>query len=512
MTLFSECLDDFIDDENPVKLIDAFVSMKGIGRTCRHRLSSEDQEMLSIVCDETPLSRRAVLTVGGLGFGGLSLANLLAANASAGANQKPITTGKSVIFLLQHGGPTQFETFDPKMDVPDGIRTIGGVAQTSTPGVLFGSAMARLSQHAHRMAVVRSYATGSGGHSIRPLISSASRDANIGSLYSRLAGANNPANGMPTNITLFPNAVEPRDLGPDERFGKFTQTGDLGASSAPFSPGNGTTMQRNMTLSLPRKRFDDRRTLLASLDGLRRTLDQSGAVEGVDAYRRQAYDMILQGVADAFDLTKENSSVVARYDTSQYVHSTGYQDKTNARKGREWYQSNARTLGKLLLLARRLCEAGARFVTVATRFVWDMHADANNLEITRGMEAVGRPFDHAVSAFIEDCEDRGLSDDILLVSTGEMGRTPKINQKGGRDHWGRLTPLMLHGGGITRGQVIGQSTRDGGEPSADAVGSDHLIATIMRTLFDGAELRLRSGLPAELVRFAASGDPIPGLF
>ena len=111
--------------------------------------------MLSLV--DHQFDRRAFLTVGGLGFGGLSLANLLAANAQAGTGNRPLTTGKSVVFLLQHGGPTQFETFDPKLDVPDGIRTVGGVCSTSIPGVTFGSTMSQVAKLADKLAVVRSY-------------------------------------------------------------------------------------------------------------------------------------------------------------------------------------------------------------------------------------------------------------------------------------------------------------------------------------------------------------------
>ncbi len=467
--------------------------------------------MLSLFDTNEPLDRRALLTAGGLGFGGLSLSHLLAAQASAGTGSRSITTGRSVVFLLQHGGPTQFETFNPKMDVPDGIRTVGGTTQTSIPGVSFGSTMSRLSRLADRMAIVRSYTTGSAGHSIRPLISEASRKANIGTLFSRLAGANHPTSGMPTNVTLFPNSVDPDALGPDERFGKFSQTGEISSAYAAFAPGGGSTMQQNMRLELPADRFDDRSQLLASLDRLRREVDLSGAMEGLDRYRQQAFEMVLRGVAEAFDLSKEDPQTIARYDTSQYIREDADKDKTNGRVGRRWYQTNAQTLGRQLLLARRLCEAGCGFVTVATRFVWDMHGDANNVGVTRGMQAVGQPFDHAVAAFIEDCEARGLSDDILLVCTGEMGRTPRVNKNGGRDHWARLAPLMLYGGGITDGQVIGQSTRDGGEPLADAVNSENLIATILRTLLDIPELRLRTGLSSDLVRFATSGTPIPRL-
>ena len=468
--------------------------------------------MLSSFDSRDNCSRRAVLTAGGLGTGGLTLAHLLSARALAGTGSRPVTTGRSVVFLLQHGGPTQYETFDPKTDVPEEIRTVGGTIQTSLPGVAFGSTLRRMATHAQRLAIVRSYSTGSASHSIRPLISEASRQANIGSLYSRLAGASHATTGIPTNVTLFPDSVNPDALGPDLRFGRFNQTGEISSAYAPFAPGSGSNLQSNMQLVLPADRFDERCVLLSGLDRLRRRIDQSGMMEGLDRYRQQAFEMVIRGIAEAFDLSKEAPSTIARYDTGQYVREKNYADKTNGRKSRRWYQNNALTLGRQLLLARRLCEAGCGFVTVATRFVWDMHGDANNLGVSRGMEAVGQPFDHAVSAFIEDCEARGLSDRILLVCAGEMGRTPRINTRGGRDHWARLAPLMLYGGGISAGQIIGQSTRDGGEPLTDAVHSGQLVSTILRTLLDVPELRLKSGLPADLVRFVTSSEPIPRLF
>ena len=467
--------------------------------------------MLSILANNRQCSRRELLSIGSLGFGGFTLANLLAREKVGAAVQDHVVRGKSVIFLLQHGGPTQFETFDPKLDVPDGIRTVGGVTRTSIPGVTFGSTMSDIARHAHRLAIVRSYSTGSGAHSNRPLISKSSLGANIGSLYSRIAGATNPQTGMPTNITLFPNSIDPDALGPDERFGKFSATGSLSKTCEPFAPGGGSMLQDNMKLILPEGRFDDRRGLLRSLDKLRRELDSSGALEGVDKFRQQAISMVLKGAADAFNLDNEDPRTLARYDTAHFVDETRFADKKNGKNERRWYQNNSQTLGRLLLLARRLCESGCRFVTVATRFVWDMHGDQNNLGVERGMEAVGRPFNRAVSAFIEDCEARGLSDDILLVSTGEMGRTPKINKSGGRDHWGRLTPLMLYGGGITAGQVIGKSERDGGQPAVDPYNSDHLVSTILHTLFDMGELRVEQGLPAELTRMISNGTPISGL-
>ncbi|MCC6417338.1 MAG: DUF1501 domain-containing protein [Gemmataceae bacterium] len=161
--------------------------------------------------------------------------------------------------------------------------------------------------------------------------------------------------------------------------------------------------------------------------------------------------------------------------------------------------------------ARRLCEAGCGFVLVNTEFVWDMHQDQNNLGVREGMDFVGAPFDRAVAAFIEDCEARGLREKILLVATGEMGRTPQLQANGGRNHWGRLTPLFLYGGGLTRGQVIGRSTRDGGAPAAEPLNSRNLIATIMHTLFRVGEVRLTPGLPSDVLRVITENQPIPGL-
>jgi hypothetical protein len=469
--------------------------------------------MLSIFSDQDRLSRRALLRVGGLGVGGFSLSHLLAAQALSAAGEKPFTKGKSVIFLLQQGGPSQHETFDPKLDAPEAVRTVGGVTQTSVPGVNYGATMSQLAKHADKIAVVRSFSTGNGGHNIQPLVGKASRDANIGAYYARLVGANDGLTGMPTNVLLSGKAVEPDGLGPDKRFGDLKAAGQLGRSAEAFSPGGGSALQEDMKLSLSEDRLFDRRQLLSTLDRMRRESDVKGGMEGVDNFRQQAYEMVLKGVADAFDLSKEDPRTIARYDTSCYLRARSfYEGRSNGSKDRGWYQSNARTLGKTLLLARRLCEAGCGFVTVTTRFVWDMHADKNNLGVERGMEAVGQPFDHAVGAFVEDCKALGLSDDILLVATGEMGRTPKVNARGGRDHWGRLTPLILSGGGITSGQVIGQSTRDGGEPFASPYNTSNLIATIMHTLFDIGQMRITRGLSGEAARFAQSGEPIQELF
>jgi uncharacterized protein (DUF1501 family) len=238
------------------------------------------------------------------------------------------------------------------------------------------------------------------------------------------------------------------------------------------------------------------------------TLDEPEALAGFDPIREQAYRTILGGVGDAFDLAKEDPRTLARYDTAPLVRPESIDKKWNNHKN---YADNATSLGKLLLLARRLCEAGCGFVTVTTKFVWDMHADKNNADMVTGMGYLAPPFDYAVSAFIEDLEARGLSDRILLVCCGEMGRTPKINARGGRDHWGNLAPLLLYGGGVQGGQVVGRSSRDAGEPASQPVTIKNLIATVLHSQFHVGELRLQPELPRPLTQSMASWDPIPGL-
>ena len=333
-------------------------------------------------------------------------------------------------------------------------------------------------------------------------------NANLGSIYSRISGTTDKATGMPINAALFPRAVNEAAQPANKSFGNFASSGEVGAAYVPFVPsGNGPAME-NMKLKLPQGRLDDRRALLASLDGFKRQLDAGGAMESIDKFNRQAYDVLLGSVTKAFDLSQEDPQLLARYDTSPLVPYSKIDKKWNNHKN---YRDHVQSLGKLMLLARRLCESGSRFVTVTTNFVWDFHADVNNAHLDQGMQYVGQPFDHAVSAFIADVEARGLRDKILLIACGEMGRTPKINAKGGRDHWGRLAPLLVYGGGLKMGQVVGQSDSTAGAPATEPVEISNLIATIFHTMFDIGQLRLQPGIPAPVMRLIESGRPIDAL-
>ncbi len=457
-------------------------------------------------CDPTAKhSRRDFLRVGSLALGGFGLPGLLAARAAEPAR---VVTDKSVILLFLHGGPSQTETFDPKMTAPAEIRSATGEVATKIPGVTFGGSFPKLAALADKLAVVRSFVPGDANHDIKPVVSRHTFGANVGSVYARVAGINHPASGVPTNVTLFPRAVDPACMPAITSFGRFGDTGPFGSACTPFDPSSGGRLRDDMRLVLPLDRLDDRRRLLAQLDRVKAGLAEPAVLDGLDRVRDQAFRTILGGVADAFDLTKESARTVGRYDTAPLVRPENIRKKWNNHKH---YADNARALGKLLLLARRLCERGCGFVTVTTSFVWDMHADVNNAGVEEGMRYMGVPLDYALSAFVEDLYARGLEEKILLVACGEMGRTPRINKNGGRDHWGNLGPLLLVGGGLNVGRVIGQSSRDVGEPRSDPVRIPNLLATILHTLFDVGALRIVPGVPREIAQTMTAWEPIPGL-
>jgi hypothetical protein len=465
--------------------------------------------VLSIFDSRPGFSRREFLRIGTLGLGGLSLPHLLGARALAAGN-KPITTGKSVVFLFLFGGPSQFETFDPKMSAPDGVRSVTGEIATALPGITFGSSFPQLARRANQLAVVRSYVPGRevSNHLIYPIVHpKETLGAGLGALYSRMAGMTHPGNGIPTNAALFPPAVDASCHPVRMDFGNFLATGPVGEAFAPFVPGGSSTLQQNMRLRINREHLEERRRLLAGLDDINRQLDVSGALDTMDRIQSQAFDVILRGAADAFDLSREPSRVIARYDTARLVRPESISRRWS--ESYRYYIDHGKTLGKLLLLARRLCERGCGFVMVNTGFVWDMHGVSGvHAGMEEGMRYMGPPLDHAVSAFLDDVEARGLSDKILLVMCGEMGRTPRLSELGGRNHWGNLGPLVLAGGGLPMGQVIGRSTANAGEPADTPVHRRHLIGTIMHTLFDVGALRLRRDATSGVVKVITESEPI----
>lgn len=457
------------------------------------------------------LCRRQFLKIGSLGlFGGLTLSNLLASRAQAAptgyGSGRPVT-GKSVVLLFLQGGPSHIELFDPKMSAPDQVRSATGEVQTVLPGVTFGGTFPKLARLADRFTVVRNYGSRNNGHTYLSVTSGNNPlKASMSALYTRVAGPINPSNGMPTNVLILPEAVQPGlKLGGNFETGALptlTSPGELGPAYGAFDPAAGGEFKRLMEMQLEPAHFDDRRQLLGQLDSLRRRIDASGALNTYDRFQQRAFDLVMRGVVSAFDIAKEDPQTLERYDTSKLFR---LEEVTR------WYDMKRATnlLGKQLLLARRLVEAGVGFVTVSD-CGWDMHSNSNSPKNLEGIKPLGGQVDHAVSAFLEDVHERGLSDKILLVVTGEMGRSPRRNRDGGRDHYGNLTPLLFAGGGLRVGQVIGESDKNAAQPAADPQTPANLLATIMRTVLDVNEIRTMSNLgkTADVVN---SSEPIPGL-
>ncbi len=422
-------------------------------------------------CDGS--SRRDFLRVGSLGLGSLTLANLLQSRALAasrlasqsGLSPSETRTGeKSVIWLWLGGGPTHIETFDPKMTAPSEYRSVTGEVSTVLPGVTLGGNFERMAQVADRMAFVRSFAHTNSGHSGGTHYVMTGYDhrladngavpnrPGIGSILSRVRGANHPVSGIPTYV----------------RLGGIYADGPafLGTAFGPFDPAG--EARRNMSLVVEQGRLDQRRDLLKGIDNVKRDVDRSGLMDGLDSFEQQAFNLILSRSQQAFDLKYEDPRVVDRY---------------------------GKGFGEQLLQARRLCEAGCGFVTLH-HGGWDMHGN-----IKQEMDRRGPEIDRAVAALVEDLDQRGQLDNIMLVISGEFGRTPRINGSAGRDHWAPLSTLAIAGGGLRMGQVIGESTDKADAPRTTPITPQDLMSTVFHVL--GVDRRIQftnqSGRPTYMI-------------
>ena len=242
--------------------------------------------------------------------------------------------------------------------------------------------------------------------------------------------------------------------------------GFLGIGQSPLSP-LASSREDMLLQGITRERLNDRRALLASVDKIRREMDQTGKMAGMDAFVGQAIDLLTSSkVVDALDLSKEDPRTVARYGTGDTkTHMDG---------------NGAPRVPQSLLLARRLVEAGCRVVTV-NYSKWDWHGGSYNTIFNREREDFP-PFDQAVSALVDDLHERGMADDVTVLAWGEFGRTPIISKQVGRDHWPRVSCALLAGGGMRTGQVIGATDRLAGEAVDRPVTFGEVFATLYRNL------------------------------
>jgi hypothetical protein len=433
-------------------------------------------------CDR--ISRRSWLRIGGLALGGLALPDILRAQAQgrqAQGGQR--NQAKGVIMVLLPGGPTHLDTFDLKPDAPVEIRGEFRPMATNVPGIDICELMPRLAGMADKVALIRSLVgfrddhnthwCTTGWESHPPMDSSPIVPGfppgdwpSLGSVLSRKLGARVP--GVPPCVDLTPTDA-------DARFILRTppgQPGYLGVAHAGFEAH--AVDRRNITLQgTDLGRLADRRAMLAGFDSFRRDIDASGVSRGIDIYQQQAFDVLTSSrLALALDLNREEGRGRSRYGLDR-----AYPDERDGKTHLDQF-----------LLARRVIEAGARCVTLAfSRWPfgrvlrgdhnWDWHRDLFP-EARKTLPLL----DLGLSALIQDLDERGLLNDIAVVVWGEFGRTPRINQNGGRDHWSRVCSALVAGGGMRCGQVLGSTTRWGEEPRTRPVHFRDVFATLYQRL------------------------------
>lgn len=465
-----------------------------------------------------PIDRRRWLTVGGLSLGALAtglepnLAHLLAAQEKAQRSAKQ-SDDFSVILFWANGGPSHLDLFDMKPDAPTEIRGPFNPIRTNVPGIEINERLPLLARIADKFALVRSL------HHTRAEHSGGTHRFLTGypSVKANLQEAEFPDIGSIVSKSLEPTSTDvPLFVANSKSYGGGP--GYLGPRYAPFMPGadpqSGTGNQSYDPVPLYLTEANrsnyflssegvlalrSRQGLLDSLNSMAKAAERSPQMEAFDKYQRQAVAMLAgPRTREAFDLTREDAAIRARYGETHW--------------------------GKSLLTARRLVEAGARFVqvlagfrlktTTGTNSSWDDHSV--NCDIFKAYEERLPVFDHVVSALVEDLSRRGLDKNVLFIFCGEFGRTPVIrnqdaSRRPGRDHWPRAMSIFLAGGGLRMGQVVGATNRNGEEPTRRAMDSNCLLATLYRRFgMDIArEFHDRDGRPIPILK---NGEPITELF
>jgi hypothetical protein len=426
------------------------------------------------------VSRRSTLKAGLAGVAGLSLPALLQARAEGAPSGRAAPIGKSVILLWMAGGPSHIDTLDPKPAAPVEIRGPFSTISTRLPGVRVCEHLPKLAGMMDRLTIIRSVDCRHSNHEPNKVMQTANLAAEgrtnpeaekypaIASIVAKHRGANRP--GMPPYVAFMKSrshiafagylgkAYDPFLAEQAARLPVYTNVGvDTGAVTGgdlfTLAPG------------LSQERLHDRRGLLGQFDRIRQNLDLSGSMEAMDAYSRQAIEMVAgQQAREAFDMSQEPAESRDRY-------------------GKHLWCQQA-------LLARRLVERGVSFVTLDLSYhtasgTWDTHGD--NIPpyggIMNGLRPLLPLFDHLFTTLVTDLGERGLLDDVLVIAMGEFGRTPQIGTQGstdGRNHWPVVMSLAMAGGGLRHGQVIGATERDAGQIQQRPVTPGDLAATIYR--------------------------------
>lgn len=407
-------------------------------------------------CDAMP--RRSFMQIGGMAFGAhqLGLADILRAEANSTRPQSQ----KSVIQIFLAGGPPHQDLWDLKMDAPTEIRGEFRPIATNVAGIQICEVFPKLAWHMDKCAIIRSVVGCKDRHDAVQCLSGWTKDdlrtiggrPSLGAAVSRIRGPVDSA--VPPFVGLAEKSthIEWSDSG---------TSGYLGAAHSAFRP-DGPGLENMKLHGVSLERLQNRKHLLVSLDRMRRDIDTSGIMAGMDANNSRALEVLTSSkLIDALDLSKEDPQTIARYGDG---------------KPYQFQYDGTATRNDHLLVARRLIEAGVRVVSLSFGR-WDSHS--KNFDLVRDH---GHKLDQALSALIEDLTLRGMIDDVSIVVWGEMGRSPKINKEAGRDHWSQVSCALLAGGGIRGGQVIGATNRLGEFASERPVHVQEVMATLYHNL------------------------------
>lgn len=382
------------------------------------------------------ISRRNFLKIGAFGAG-LTLAEMLRLRAAAGTG----SSTKAAIMIYLPGGPSHLDMYDLKPDAPKEFRGEFKPIATNVPGVQICELFPRQARMWDKLACVRSIVAAN-EHSDSAVMTGYPERVNrtahhpsLGAVVSRLR--QNGANDVPPFVSL-------RGM---SRYG--TDPGYLGVAHRPFTPDGPGFRNLRLANGIDASRMEDRKSLLAHFDEVRRDIDATGTMTGIDSFTSQAFDMIASGtVRKALDLNQEEPRSRDRY------------------KGIEQF-----------LKARRLIEAGVGCVTLSIGG-WDTHG-SNFKTLRRQLPQV----DRGIANLIQDLHDRGMEKDVVTVMWGEFGRTPKINgNDGGRDHWPQVMSALVAGGGLKMGQAVGSTSARAEHPKDHPVTESQVLATIYHAL------------------------------
>jgi hypothetical protein len=426
------------------------------------------------------MSRRSFLQIGGLAMGGLSLPDILRAESQSNSGRAK----RSLIMIFLSGGAPHQDMYDLKTEAPLEYRGEFKPIQTNVPGIEICEHLPRMAQLMDEMAIIRSVVGSEGRHdAFQCLHGHPTRNQApggwpaFGSVVSKLQG---PVNrGTPPFVSLSPPMRSQGWSNPG-------QAGFAGLAHAPFAPnasGTSNLMLSGVTLD----KLGDRRTLMQQLDGLKHEADRNRALDGMDAYYQQAFDILTSGqLADALDVEQEDPAIRDRY-------GRGSSDPAG-------YGDAGPLLNDYFIVARRLIEAGARVVTLPYGR-WDWHGRPHGTNFENARDHLPA-LDIGVTALLEDLKQRGLDQEVTVIVWGEFGRTPKINPKGGRDHWPQVSSALMFGGGLRTGQVIGATSKLGEYATERPVHFQEIFSTLYHQVgidADHVTLPDATGRPTYLV-------------